>query len=143
MKRFLEATVSLPALRRLLQMNDRLIFQYCMLLRVIFIKYEQPVTFSIHSKYENARALDQEPLDECHASSDGPLFAVSKPDLVISDYPIHQEFSEEEQPYLFYWNGHPSAKEETAQASDQTDQKCQEQDSVRPTGIHPNGVSPL
>ncbi|MBM9833950.1 M protein trans-acting positive regulator, partial [Enterococcus faecalis] len=52
MKRFfLEATVSLPALRRLLQMNDRLIFQYCMLLRVIFIKYEQPVTFSIHSKY--------------------------------------------------------------------------------------------
>ncbi|OTO23621.1 hypothetical protein A5876_002446, partial [Enterococcus sp. 3C8_DIV0646] len=49
-KRFFEeATVFLPDLRALLQKNDRLIFQYCMLLRVIFIKYEQPVTFSIHS----------------------------------------------------------------------------------------------
>ena len=113
MKRFFfEATVSLPELRRLLQMNDRLIFQYCMLLRVIFIKYEQPVTFSIHSKYGKTQELwiKNRLMNATHRAM--AHYSLSqKPDLVISDYPIHQEFPEEEQPYLFYWNGHPSAKE--------------------------------
>ncbi|HBH6538875.1 TPA: hypothetical protein KT858_003223, partial [Enterococcus faecium] len=45
-------------------------------------------------------------------------------------------------PLLLEWS--PKRKGvETAQASDQTDQKCQEQGSVRPTGVHPNGVTPL
>lgn len=112
-KRFFEeATVSLPDLRALLQKNDRLIFQYCMLLRVIFIKYEQPVTFSIHSKYGKTQELwmKNRLLNATHRAM-AHLSLTQKPDLVISDYPIHQEFSEEEQPYIFYWNGQPSAKE--------------------------------
>lgn len=73
-----------------------------------------------------------------------PLFAVSKTrfgDQRLSD-PSGIFRGRTALPLLLEWS--PKRKGmETAQASDQTDQKCQEQGSVRPTGVHPNGVTPL
>ncbi len=39
------------------EMNQRLIFQYCMLTRNVFIKYEKPLTFSLQSKYGKTQEL--------------------------------------------------------------------------------------
>ena len=42
------------------EMNQRLIFQYCMLTRDVFIKYEKPLTFHCNQNTENTRIMGKE-----------------------------------------------------------------------------------
>ncbi|WP_291291522.1 helix-turn-helix domain-containing protein [Enterococcus sp.] len=111
MKRFLLALkTEIPELLNFIKKNDRLIFQYCMLARTVFIKYEQPVTFSIQSKFGKTQELwiKNRLLHTTHRAIEH-IPMVEKPDILISDYPIHLEV--DQQIKVFYWNGQPTGND--------------------------------
>ncbi|WP_224784378.1 MULTISPECIES: helix-turn-helix domain-containing protein [Enterococcus] len=94
------------------EMNQRLIFQYCMLTRDVFIKYEKPLTFSLQSKYGKTQELWEK--KRILNSTNRPLECVhfsEKPDLVISDYPIDLEVYGLENTPVFYWSGQPTVND--------------------------------
>ncbi|MCC9081878.1 hypothetical protein LOS20_05020 [Enterococcus faecium] len=80
----------IPELNTYYEKNRRLIFQYCMLVRDIFIKHEQPVIFYIQSKYGKTQELwaKKRILSMTERPIKYSASADQLPDIVISDYPI-------------------------------------------------------
>ncbi len=89
--------------------NQRLIFQYCMLTRDVFMKYEKPLTFSLQSKYGKTQELWEK--NRILSATNRPLKCVrlsEEPDLVISDYPIDLDKYGLGNTPVFYWSGQPT-----------------------------------
>lgn len=113
MRRFLIAIKrEIPPLVGFAKKNDRLIFQYCMLVRTVFIKYERPVTFSIQSKFGKTQELwiKNRLLNTSHRAIQH-VPSVDEPDILISDYPIYRQLGANKQMEIFYWNGQPTSSD--------------------------------
>ncbi|MDQ8577754.1 helix-turn-helix domain-containing protein [Enterococcus faecium] len=100
----------IPELNTYYEKNRRLIFQYCMLVRDIFIKHEQPVIFYIQSKYGKTQELwaKKRILSMTERPIKYSASADQLPDIVISDYPIDQTAYDQTNTQIFYWNGQPT-----------------------------------
>ncbi|HFM5957567.1 TPA: hypothetical protein ACG8UY_002260, partial [Enterococcus faecium] len=100
----------IPELNTYYEKNRRLIFQYCMLVRDIFIKHEQPVIFYIQSKYGKTQELwaKKRILSMTERPIKYSASADQLPDIVISDYPIDKKAYDQTNTQIFYWNGQPT-----------------------------------